>query len=82
MIVSAFLQPPGLPLLRGGVIAVVMQKEGPHLATDGWVNTTEEDGLAKSEKTVSTTERDHNKADVNRMCSSLHLTIPLLCSSR
>lgn len=62
MIVGAFLQPPGLPLLGGGVIAVVVQKEGPHLATDGWVDTTKEDGLTESEQTlVSTTTRDHNK---------------------
>lgn len=62
MIVGALLQSPGLPLLGGGVVAVVVQKEGPHLATDGWVDTTEEDGLAESEQTlVSTTARDHNK---------------------
>lgn len=51
MIVGAFLQPPGLPLLRGGVIAVVVQKEGPHLTTDGWVDATKENGLARSEQT-------------------------------
>lgn len=48
MIVGAFLQPPGLPLLGGGVVAVVVQQEGPHLTTDGWVDTTEEDGLVES----------------------------------
>lgn len=48
MVVGAFLQPPGLSLLGGGVIAVVVQQEGPHLATDGWVDTTEEDGLVES----------------------------------
>ena len=47
MIVGAFLQPPGLPLLRAGVVVVVVQQEGPHLATDGWVDTAEEDGLAE-----------------------------------
>lgn len=47
MIVGAFLQPPGLPLLRGGVVAVVVQQEGPHLAADGWVDATEEDRLGK-----------------------------------
>lgn len=47
MIVGAFLQSPGLPLLWRRVIAVVVQQEGPHLATDGWVDTTEEDGLAE-----------------------------------
>lgn len=48
MIVGAFLQSPGLPLLRSGVVAVVVEQEGPHLATDRWVNATEEDGLVKS----------------------------------
>lgn len=47
MIVGAFLQPPGLPLLRGGVVAVVVQQEGPDLAADGWVDATEEDRLGK-----------------------------------
>lgn len=47
MIVGAFLQPPGLPLLRGGVVAVVVQQEGPHLAADGRVDTAEEDRLGK-----------------------------------
>lgn len=47
MIVGAFLQPPGLPLLRGRVVAVVVQQEGPHLAADGWVDATEEDRLGK-----------------------------------
>lgn len=51
MIVGTFLKPPGLPLLRGGVIAVIVQQEGPHLATDGWIDATEEDGLAESEQT-------------------------------
>ncbi|TNN66164.1 hypothetical protein EYF80_023642 [Liparis tanakae] len=41
-------QSPGLPLLRGGVGAVIVQQEGPHLAADGWVDTAEEDGLAGS----------------------------------
>lgn len=50
MIVGAFLQSPGLPLLGAGVIAVVVQQEGPHLATDGWVDTTEEDGLVESRR--------------------------------
>lgn len=48
MIVRALLQPPGLPLLRGGVVAVVVQQEGPHLATDGWVDTAEKDGLVRN----------------------------------
>lgn len=47
MIVGAFLQPPGLPLLRSGVVAVVVQQEGPHFAADGWVDATEEDRLGK-----------------------------------
>lgn len=50
LIVGAFLQSPGLPLLGAGVIAVVVQQEGPHLATDGWVNTTKEDGLVDSRR--------------------------------
>lgn len=53
MIVGAFLQPPRLPLLGAGVVAVVVEQEGPHLATDGWVNTAEEDGLWEV-NTVST----------------------------
>lgn len=45
VVVGAFLESPGLPLLGRGVIAVVVQQEGPHLATDGWVDTTEKYGL-------------------------------------
>lgn len=43
---GAFLQPPGLPLLRGGVIAVVVQEERPDLPTDGRVDPAEENGLS------------------------------------
>lgn len=50
MIVGAFLQPPSLPLLRGGVVAVVVQEEGPHLTADGRVDTTKEDRLGKGGK--------------------------------
>lgn len=59
VVVGTFLQPPGLPLLRGGVIAVVVQQEGPHLATDGWVNATEEDGLAASKQTTVNAKRSN-----------------------
>ena len=45
VVVRPLLQPPGLALLGGGVTAVVAEQEGPHLASDGWVDTTEEDGL-------------------------------------
>lgn len=54
MIVGALLKPPGLPLLRGGVVAVVVQKEGPHLAADGWVNAAEEDRLGRHGKDNNT----------------------------
>lgn len=50
MIVGALLQSPGLPLLGGGVVAVVVQQEGPHLAADGGVDPAEEDGLVKRAK--------------------------------
>lgn len=49
VVVGAFLQPPGLPLLRGGVIAVVVQEERPDLPADGRVDPTEENGLRERE---------------------------------
>lgn len=66
MIVSAFLQSPGLPLLGGGVIAVVMQQEGPHLATDGWVNSTKEDSLMSSERWTNTVSTKGVFSNVHR----------------
>lgn len=47
---GAFLQPPGLPLLRGGVIAVVVQEERPDLPADGRVDPTEENGLSEQKR--------------------------------
>lgn len=47
---GAFLQPPGLSLLRGGVIAVVVQEERPDLPTDGRVDPTKENGLPERER--------------------------------
>lgn len=44
---GAFLQPPGLSLLRGGVIAVVVQEERPDLPADARVNPTKENGLSE-----------------------------------
>lgn len=61
MIVGAFLQPPSFPLLRGGVVAVVVQKEGPHLTTDGRVDTAKEDRLGKGEKKGATNNEKHHE---------------------
>lgn len=87
VIVGAFLQSPGLPLLGGGVVAVVVQQEGPHLTTDRWVNTTEEDSLMRSgmwTNTVSTkgvfsdaghTVRDHFQQMLNSENISYYMQI-------
>lgn len=42
-----------LPLFRGGLIAVVVQQEGPHLPTDGNINPTEENGLEEGAKVMT-----------------------------
>lgn len=58
---GAFLQPPGLPLLRGGVIAVVVQEERPDLPADGRVDPTEENGLRERESERKESEREREK---------------------
>lgn len=60
---GAFLQPPGLPLLRGGVIAVVVQEERPDLPADGRVDPTEENGLSER-KGERERDMDQNHAGV------------------
>lgn len=50
MILGALLHSPSLPLLGGRVVAVVVQQKGPHLTTDGWVDSTEKDGLVRSKQ--------------------------------
>lgn len=50
LVVGAFLQPPGLSLLRGGVIAVVVQEERPDLPADGRVDPAEENGLSERKR--------------------------------
>lgn len=58
---GAFLQPPGLSLLRGRVIAVVVQEERPNLPADGRVDPTKENGLSQRERE---TERELTHAGV------------------
>lgn len=72
---GTFLQPPGLPLLRGGVIAVVVQQEGPHLATDGRVNTAEEDGLAESKQTAVSAKRSNRGCCCGRGEQTVHMVL-------